>query len=402
MLPSQHADERPAIFMASSTEHDVQRIKKALAANLLWVVACLFLTLHFILVEFSLPVALLLFLLGIALIISQAFMTTKPSSKGMLASLASYAKILSRSPLLYLGIIAAFILYLFLKIPAFGAIAALGIAAFVLSELVIGIFIEGPKRGVRDVIASFFLVLTLWYGAALILGVPVPMNSIISCSMLPQFERGDFAVLQGGPVNAPSISMSRAEFDSITTDATVTYGNDTMKVKGSMFSYCAQKGGAICDLFFLMPQEFSETKGPLKFQYGTCPRYCPATGENTSEAYLAYVEYKGQRFYENLSNDAVVYAPESTDLNSGIADIIHRAYLRIDVEGRNYYLIKGDNNPISDLQSYDYALEQGNYPVSEQQLRGKVIFRIPLLGYAKLIIYGMREEPEGCDTYFAN
>jgi len=38
--------------------------------------------------------------------------------------------------------------------------------------------------------------------------------------------------------------------------------------------------------------------------------------------------------------------------------------------------------------------------VREEDLKGKVIFRIPILGYIKLLISGPQYygEPEGCDT----
>lgn len=98
------------------------------------------------------------------------------------------------------------------------------------------------------------------------------------------------------------------------------------------------------------------------------------------------LEVGGQEFQLSTENDVVVYVPEPriTDL------IIHRAALAIDAAGKNYYLTKGDNNQFLDQPAIR--------PVSESQVQGKVLLRIPLVGYLKLLMFMQFDNPEGCDT----
>jgi signal peptidase I len=386
--------------MAANPEKDPHGITESLVENWPWVLVCVLLTLRFLVLEFNPLIAAAILAAGIALLATQAYMTRKPMSEGGFAQGAVKVRKFTEAGWLYIIIVAFFALYMLFKNPLFGVVVGLGIIGLVISEVITGLFTGGLKKEIRETIVSLFIALFVWYGAAFLLGTPAPVNGIVSCSMLPQLERGDFTILQGGAVNTATISMSRAEFDSIGASALVSYNDTTFTVNGSMFSYCAQNNDSICRDFVYFPAQFSETKGPLKFQYASCERYYPKTGATASQPCVSYVEYKGQRIYENLSNDVVVYQPGANDLNRRVGDIIHRAYLRIDAGGGSYYLIKGDNNPIFDIQNYAYSLKEGNAPVSEQQLKGKVIFRVPILGYAKLFISGMYVEPEGCDSYY--
>lgn len=387
--------------MAAHPEKDPKNITEALLENWPWAIVSVLLALRFLVLEFNPLIAAALFGLGAALILTQAYMTRKPMSEGIFANSAARVRKFTEAGWLYVIIVAFFALYMIFKNPLFGAVVGLGIVALVLAEVMAGLFTGGLKKEIRETIVSLFIALFIWYGAAFVLGTPAPVNGIVSCSMLPQLERGDFTILQGGAVSTPAISMSKQEFESIGTAALVSYNGTSFSVNGSMFSYCTQNNDSRCRDFVYFPDQFSETKGVLKFQYASCQRFYPKTGETLSQPCVSYVEYKGQRIYENLSDDVVVYQPGPTDLNRRVGDIIHRAYLRINVDGTSYYLIKGDNNPIFDIQNYYYPLQEGNSLVSEQQLKGKVIFRVPILGYAKLFISGMVVEPEGCDSYYA-
>ena len=81
-----------------------------------------------------------------------------------------------------------------------------------------------------------------------------------------------------------------------------------------------------------------------------------------------------------------------------IGDIVHRTMFEINADGKVYYLTRGDNNPILDLQVYDYSRDLGNSPVPSGNSRGKVILRVPYLGYFKLFISGYLQEDSQCKT----
>lgn len=93
-----------------------------------------------------------------------------------------------------------------------------------------------------------------------------------------------------------------------------------------------------------------------------------------------------QSFASLASNDVIVYEPEPrvTDF------IIHRAVVGIDANGSRYYLTKGDNNQRMDQPTLR--------PVPQDRVQGRVFFRIPLVGYLKLLLFLQFANPEGCDT----
>ncbi len=71
-------------------------------------------------------------------------------------------------------------------------------------------------------------------------------------------------------------------------------------------------------------------------------------------------------------------------------DIIHRAVAKLKVEDGYYFLTKGDANARLDQECFVFG---SNYycihpfPVKSTELKGKAIFKIPLIGYAKLLIF---------------
>jgi hypothetical protein len=145
----------------------------------------------------------------------------------------------------------------------------------------------------------------------------------------------------------------------------------------------------VCKDFAQRPETFSEQKGALNYIYAKCPKKI-----NSIEGYSACVnavEYKGVIYLTNFSHDTIVYQPKSTDLFAQIGDIVHRTYFRINSENKTYYLTRGDNNPILDIQA-------ANSPIEVQNVRGRVIAKIPYFGYFKLLISGMIKEDSQCST----
>ncbi|MFH0736995.1 MAG: hypothetical protein V1827_00365 [Candidatus Micrarchaeota archaeon] len=283
--------------------------------------------------------------------------------------------------------------------PLFGLLVAIEIFYFVTLEVKEGAQKHGWKHEVVDTLIALGVAVAIWFGAQLILGTSTPISAVVSCSMLPNLQRGDFVIVQGAPAGAYGIEMSEAELDSIySSSSDISYGENRASLEGSLFSYCVTDSKSdMCRAFVASPESFLEKKGPFTYRY----ERCGLAYSNGSQAYmpcLKSVEFKGTQYLTNLSHDVIVYQPVSGDPYSAIGDIVHRAFFRIDADGKTYYLTRGDNNPILDLQVFDYRRAVGNHPVPQENTRGKVIARIPFLGYFKLFISGFFSEDSQCRT----
>jgi signal peptidase I len=257
---------------------------------------------------------------------------------------------------------------------------------------------HGWKHEIVDTVIALAVAVAIWYGLSFVLNTSTPVSGVVSCSMLPNLQRGDFVIVQGATAAAYEIEMSGAELEALSGPALVTFGPNNITIEGSLFPYCiSNRNPELCRLFIQSPEAFIEKKGPFTYRYERCSiQY--SGGSSGYEPCVKSVTYKGKEYLTNFSNDIIVYQPVQGDYFSLIGDIVHRAMFRINADGETYYLARGDNNPILDLQAYNYSSKMKNSPVPEKNLRGKVIARIPLLGYFKLFISGyLREDPQ-CRT----
>jgi len=280
----------------------------------------------------------------------------------------------------------------------FAILVALEIGYFVTLEVKDGAKKHGWKHEALDTAIALIVALGIWFGASFLLNTSSPISAVVSCSMLPNLQRGDFVIVQGAPVQAYDIEMTQAELDSLNGRAFVTYPGGNVSMDGSLFPYCsANSKTPMCQEFIRTPSSFVEKKGAFTYGY----ERCPFSFSNGSSAYmpcLKSVTFKGTEYLANFSNGIVVYQPPAGDFYSRVGDIVHRTLFRINVDGKYYYLTRGDNNPLLDLQAYDYGTGMYNRPVPQENLRGKVIGRIPILGYFKLFIQGYFQEDSQCRT----
>lgn len=282
--------------------------------------------------------------------------------------------------------------------PLIGALIVVEIAVFVGMEVKEGAQKHGWKHEVVDTLIALAVAVGIWYGLSFVLNTSSPISGVVSCSMLPNLQRGDFVIVQGAPVSAYQISMTQDELESLSGRSTISYPGGNASLEGSLFAYCVmdRKSGP-CQSFIQSPESVTEQKGPFTYHYMRCD-LAMSNGNSLSEPCLKSVEFKGEEYLTNFSNDIIVYQPVKGDLFSYVGDIVHRAMFRIDVDGKTYYLTRGDNNPVLDIQQYDYAGGLGNHPVPQENSRGRVIGRIPYLGYFKLFISGYFQEDQQCRT----
>lgn len=301
-------------------------------------------------------------------------------------------------------LIVTLVLYLLTKSAFFGILVALEFIFFVALEVREGVRSHGVRYEIFDTLRSLGIAVLIWLAVSVILRTSVPVSAVVSCSMLPNLQRGDLTIIHGtaaAELRAPEISVSTADMAKIySPEAEVysPYGN--LAVNGSMFSYCQhfQFVDPLCANFFSSPSDFVEKRGPLTFRYSQCQRRVLGSNRLVLEPCVTSIEYSGKSYGASFANDVIVYQPNQGDLFSYTGDIIHRVYLRISSEGRNYVLTKGDNNNIFDVQFYDYNNRLANTPVQEKNIRGANLFAVPYVGYFKLFISGFVSEPPYCNT----
>lgn len=332
----------------------------------------------------------------------------------------------------YLLLLILFAFFLFTKSWLIGAFAGITMLFIVGWEFYYGSKTGGIKNELKETALAILLGLIVWFGSGFLLNTSTPINAIVSCSMLPAYERGDMVILQGAPANTIYAEYSGSKYD-INSTASVQFGGQNYLFNGSIYSYCSQKtqascanyyadpqkygqsGGqislvcdagteSICKSFYSSPEKFVESHGPISFEYGNCNKYYPKTQSTVVEACVSKTYFNGNEIPFDSNAQLIVYQPKKSDVYSLVGDIVHRARVGINASDGTVYLTKGDNNPIYDFQFFSNAYNAGNSPVETSQLKGKVIFRIPWLGNFKLFITPQvliaSDQSTGCDSYF--
>jgi signal peptidase I len=200
------------------------------------------------------------------------------------------------------------------------------------------------------VVSALVFAFLLYSILGFLLNTSSPMVIVSSASMIPEMYRGDIIVL---------------------------YGEKNIKAEEVNFS------GAI--------------KGKMYFEFGkTVPdpleKYIdPITGKIVFQITDAKeLQIGSEKIPVTKDGDTIVYfSPYSGK------EIIHRAVAKINAVDGTFFLTKGDANPSIDQECVPYenfgetvylACITKN-PVPENEIRGKAIFRIPLLGCAKLWVF---------------
>ncbi len=314
-------------------------------------------------------------------------------------------RLLLQNSYFQLGVaVALLLLYLITKSPFFGLLTALAIVAMVLLELSEGIRNNGWKSELWDIAVTVIAALVAWFALQAVLSTPTPISAVVSCSMVPELNRGDMIIVKGETnYIGNEITASPADAQALFRNPIVAFSNKAMEVNGSMFSYCQNVNDTpTCSLFYNNPELFIERRGPFAFTYGRCYRASTSSSDVLfTEPCTVSVSYKNQTVsvQGDRSSDTVVYAPKQNDLFSLSGDIVHRSVVKVIAGNATYLLTKGDNNEIFDIQFYSNAIGgMFNTPTSPDQVRGRVLFRIPYLGYYKLFLVGYVTEDAICGT----
>ncbi len=315
-------------------------------------------------------------------------------------------------PAYYFALLFLFLSYLLVKNILLGLLAGLLMVFIVAWEFYAGVKEGGLKNELKNTAIAILVALVVWFGAGIVLATPTPINAIVSCSMRPAYERGDMVFLKGGDIKTLYVNYAGPVSD-INSTAVITWSSGTWPISGSLLAYCSydlSNGGkdGRCQAFLREPGAFIEAHGPLQFTYGTCPRAkADGSGSPAQTICVRSTTFEGKPVAYDSSYDLIVYGPKQGELYSRVGDIVHRVRLAVrGADGTAIYLTKGDNNPVFDLQAYDYAAEAGNSPVQMSQIRGHVFARLPFIGNLKLFITPqILADPasqSGCDTNFVD
>jgi hypothetical protein len=311
----------------------------------------------------------------------------------------------------YLLILFFLAAYVLTKFILFALLCALSIVGLFVYETYRGVEEGGWKKELEEIIIAVLAGVAVWYGAGFILHTSAPLDSVVSCSMLPRMDRGDMVVLSGSEINAPLAEVNASEWEKIKASLHTNFTCGPCTAQGEYvpynFSMCRIGCNNACLIAINGKPVFSEPNNSLfSYNYGLCT----LRGENGSivnDVCVKSVTMKGEEFYENFSNDVVVYAPPENSVFAG--STIHRVLLKVSVEGKLYYLIKGDNNEVLDVQAPSRGVDAGNgrcvfftdarenKPVPQENIEGRVIFKVPYVGYLKLFLWGYLGTPSGCD-----
>lgn len=193
------------------------------------------------------------------------------------------------------------------------------------------------KQSAIELVAALAFAVVAWLALGFVLQTDSPINVVTSCSMLPNLQRGDLVFIRGGVENVPAVSASVRELQN------------------------AKIHNALC-------------------LAGNNPVVC------TDAVIIA-----NKTIPASLNNDIIVFNPRPT----GPGLIIHRAFLKAETEQGVFFITKGDNNAGIDQQNQRFEF------VSEKDVKGRVVLKIPYAGYLKLLLFLQFDVPAGCDTVLA-
>jgi len=277
------------------------------------------------------------------------------------------------------------IAYTFLKMKI---LAILVFTFFVLSiyfDIKEGVKKSGVVGYLKDFIISVLVIVLFWFASIIILQTPSPYDAVASCSMLPYLQRGDAVVLKKADLTkvAPVIDVN----SSFIQDLFSEFKNQEV---------CAACNETVCSItqipensnFFVYSfKERKIVKSKLNITCGECTQIF-SNGSIQKIPCFKFLTIGNKKIFPNSNNSIIVYETSSSDSMEG--PIIHRAVVVLNASNNYFVLTKGDNNPDLDFQ-------YGVAPKNSSSIIGEVIFRIPILGYAKLFLFGQFSQPVGCN-----
>jgi len=248
--------------------------------------------------------------------------------------------VIEKNKTLIIGAIAAACVlgFYFTRSSMFSALGFVAIVLLFFSDFSSGSGKTDWKKSAIDLGQALALAVIVWWSLQFVLQTNAPLDVVTSCSMLPNLERGDLIIVQGGAISAPKIQFAG-------------------ELSKAIYALGAQ----------------------------TAPCNVTVSGATVASRCTNAVVLEGKAYPLNPSNDIIVFEPQPRDYGL----IVHRAAVIVTNGTHEFLLTKGDNNQQLDQQA-------GFAPVPPQDVKGKVLLRVPLVGFLKLFLFLQLEEPKGC------
>jgi signal peptidase I len=194
---------------------------------------------------------------------------------------------------------------------------------------------------VAYILFSFLLAYLFYLLLSIILGVSMPLAIVVSSSMEPNLHRGDLVIL----TKAKNLNIEVIELDYNISNLDL---KDFLKLNFKTNEYGLKEIDSL---------ELDNNK-------------------------IIYIE-------DTKNNDIIVYKSNVKPI-----DIIHRAIVYFKAKDGDFVLTKGDNNKTNRLIDQDCNINSNTgltenlclniYPTSINSVKGKLIGKIPYIGYIKL------------------
>lgn len=235
-------------------------------------------------------------------------------------------------------------------------------------------FHHGLAHGIITLAVYSVFAFALYYLLGVAFNTSEPIVIVISESMEPALYRGDVAFVQGVPapqIKAQPVTLSEdVRSKPLASYSTIEHAESSPECLQSAqivaLENCERGNVLDCRPTFERLKEFCAT------------------------AVRQVVFEEGQIVTPSADGDIIVYYSKYSN-----RDIIHRAQARISTPGGEYFLTKGDNlrtNPSLDQDCQEFQGQLVNcvypYAIPFEDVRGKVVFKIPWIGYIKLILFG--------------
>ncbi|MEM0475910.1 MAG: S26 family signal peptidase [Candidatus Norongarragalinales archaeon] len=283
--------------------------------------------------------------------------------------------------------------YIAFRAPLFGAAALAFLLSAIAADLLFGNIAAGGekeksgrelKKLALEIGATAAVAVAAWLALCFALQTSSPLNVVTSCSMLPRLERGDFIILQGGGIKAQEVQVPFRLSETFTQPTILDARKQGKRYSLAYSTFLLDENGK--------PHSFANysfadcVKVPLDTPFGLSVNGA-STESEALEACASGVSVNNVFFSAANENDVVVY--EAQPSQYGL--IIHRVLARIRAPDGVFYLTKGDNNQFADQQL-------GINVVPESAVKGRVVARIPFIGYFKLLLFLQFDFPAGCDS----
>lgn len=201
------------------------------------------------------------------------------------------------------------------------------------------------------VISAFIFAFAFYSLFGFLLSTNYPATVVLSGSMEPVFYRGDILIVQGVSAEtliAPEISL---DMESLENVSTFFYAN----------GYCSLTGSTSLVKCLQLLNSVLASKLPL---------------EDFTAKEIKFSD--GQILPIETSGDIIIYYSKLQN-----KEIVHRVVAKIKTKDGVYVLTKGDSkqNPFLDQEG-----GIAEYAINVKDIYGKVLFKVPLLGYVKLLL----------------